>query len=224
MAELLFQDPCGIKIYRQDFKHRSQVKVVFEQENHSHHLRTYRFDNIPDIFESPYCSWTNLAYCGGWSCSDESYLDTAVQSGKKLYAGRFTHLKAKYSPNAPTLEEAKSQFLEFQSTMPTGIVAGVEELILSDDMYLRTYICRTGKISDYFSLDEVFSFYAKHRLELPETWKKEVRRLCDYEIQTYGSKDAPFNYARANSPVELIVTGLLLGYPLESTISLLYGY
>ena len=207
---------------REDFKLRSQVKVVSEITEKRVCLRTYRFDLLHEPVEIPYCSWANLDCCGGWSF-DEEYLDTAVQSGRKLFAGRTTSLKHKYLPNNPTKEEAEHQFMTLEETLPDGIFADIESGV-SDPNCLHTFICRTGAISEYIDLDTVFSFYEKLRTYLSDAEKEEVRRLCDIEIKLYGADSAPFPYTRAATSAQLITTGLLLGYPLESTASILHGY
>ena len=109
MEKVLYQNSKGVSIVREDFKTRSQVKVVSEFAGKRACLRTYRFNLIHEAVEVPYCSWANLDCCGGWSC-DEEYLDTAVQKGLKLFAGITKSLKSEYLPNHPTAEEAKRQF------------------------------------------------------------------------------------------------------------------
>lgn len=188
---------------RGDMKKRSKVTV---RNSRGDCMRIYRFNNIQDRFESPYISWANLDCCGGWAC-DEVYLDTAVQCGAKLYAGRTQTLK---------------QYLAFEATLPEGVVAGQEELRESNQHYLYTFICRTGTIADHIDLDAVFDFYTK--LGIYDAPRDAVCRLCNVEIRQYGTANAPFIYFNAATDAEWITTGLLLGYPLESTASILCGY
>ena len=100
-------------------------------------------------------------------------------------------------------------------------VAGQEELCESNGYYLHTYICRTGTIAEHIDLDAVFDFYCKLGIYAP---RDEVRRLCDVEIRQYGTPNAPFVYFTPYSEAQLIASGLLLGYPLESTVSIVCGY
>lgn len=207
---------------REDFKARSQVKVVSECNGKRYHLRTYRFNCIPEPIEIPYCSWANLDCCGGWSF-DEEYLDTAVQKDLKLFAGRSTLLKGLYTPNFPTRAEVHQRFNAFIDTLPDGVVAGIEPMPV-DTRYFNTFICRTGRITDYVNLDTVFSFYMKLGYNISPAVVREVESLCGYEIERYGTDRAPFDYANADTDAEFITTGLLLGYPIESTVSILQGY
>ena len=90
--------------------------------------------------------------------------------------------------------------------------------------FLYTFICREGTISEYFDLNEVFKFYGKLGLDFPQYVVDQVKALCSIEIKNFGGDKPPFIYYQAGAPVELITTGLLLGYPLESTASILCGY
>lgn len=222
MGVILHQNSLGIKMVREDFKKRSQVKVILENGGKRYCHRTYRFNCIKDTFDSPYISWANLDCCGGWSY-DEDYLATAVQSGRKLFAGIVTPLRQQYLPNYPTEDMAKQQFESFRSTLPSDIFADYEsEPVSFNNLY--TFICRCGRISDYIDLNAVFSFYEKLGIVIPVSMKEKVEHYCDYEIKTFGTSSAPFNYSNAGTGIELITTGLLLGYPIESTASILQGH
>lgn len=222
MGQILHQNSKGVVMVREDFKLRSQVKVISQSSEKPFCLRTYRFNFIHEPVEVPYCSWANLDCCGGWSY-DVEYLDTAVQRGLKLFAGRSTHLKCAHFPKCPTAEEAKHQFATLTETLPAGIFADIESHLDSTD-FLHTYICRTGAISEYIDLDMVFGFYEKLGVHISSEEEAEVKRLCDIEIRRYGTSSAPFQYAQAATKAQLISTGLLLGYPIESTVSILQGH
>lgn len=222
MIELLHKNSKGVTILREDYKKRSQVKVFSEVDGKRHILRSYRFNLISDRFDSPFCSWANLDCCGGWS-ADETYLDTAVQAGRKLYAGRCQYLKSLNLPNYPTRDDALREFQKIVDVLPDGIIADIEGREHGRDC-LYTYICREGRIADYFSLDGVFEFYGKLGLRFPDIIVNEVKELCNLEIKTFGGENPPFLYADADTDVEFITTGLLLGYPIESTASILCGY
>ena len=221
MSIILHQNSKGVTIVRDDFKRRSQGKVYSGFPENKYCIRTYRFDFIQDPIEIPYNSWANLDCCGGWAY-DEEYLNTAVQNGLKLFAGISHSLKHIYTPDYPTRGEALRQFRIFKHTLPTDIFSGVEDQ-QSGPAYLNTFICRIGSISDYINLDTVFESYEKlgHYVSVSE--KKEVEHLCTCEMKLYGTDKAPFSYSQAGTTAEFITTGLLLGYPIESTVSVLHG-
>lgn len=222
MGELLHQNVFGIKMVREDYKKRSQVKVFSETGGKRFVLRAYRFNLIPDRYDSPFISWANLDRCGGWS-SDDNYLDTAVQEGKKLYAGRNQALKTSFFPDNPSKDKALQQFQELIDSFPNSVVGGIETL-LNIENFLYTYICREGRIADYIDIDSVFEFYNKLGLPFPQHVVDQVKTWCNIEIKDFGGENAPFRYFNPYMPEEFITTGLLLGYPLESTASILCGY
>lgn len=193
---ILHENSHGVKIIRIDYAKRSKVVVRNGAEGFIH--RIYRFNNIPETFNSPYISWSNLDCCNGW-IYDKEYLNTAVQQGKKLYAGLWgVHFD--------------------ENMLPENVIAGDE---LNSSHPENTFICRTGKLIDYYELDQVFEFYAKLGYPLSDEVTKQIRELCNHEIFEFRDRKALFNYADAYTDAELITTGLLLGYPLESTCSLL---
>ena len=90
--------------------------------------------------------------------------------------------------------------------------------------FLFTFICRKGRIADYFDIDNVFEFYSKLGFRLPQNVVDKVKTWCNIEIKDFGGEQAPFHYSNPYTPEEFITTGLLLGYPLESTASIICGY
>lgn len=216
MREILFDDGQGIRFVRERQAGMYIVTVQYRAPGakRGSRLMTYRFPVIPETFDSPYLSWRNLSCCGGWAC-DESILDTAVQEGTKLFAGRTQALRDQYVPNAPTLEEARQDFEVFRNSLPPGVY-GAEETLRADGRYFHTYICREGSLSDYFDLGKVFEHYRKLGVDLEPFWA-EIGRLCSVEIKVYGTENAPYPYFNTDSVPQLVTTGLLLGYPIEST-------
>ena len=154
MEIVLHQNSHGVSMVRQDFKLRSQVKVVTSYAGKRHCIRTYRFNRTEQAID---------------------------------------------------------------------ILADVETPAV-DNGCLYTFICRTGCISDHIDLGTVFESYDKLGCHLSEDDKKEITRLCGIEMCQYGKDQAPFSYVHAAGVVQLVVTGLLLGYPIESTASILEGH
>ena len=192
---VLFRNPLGITIERTDYKRRSAVKV----HNNGYNLRTYRFNNVAE-FESPYISWANLDQCGGWATSD-AYLNTAVQRSHKLFA-QIVHFDHR----------------EFETSDEVVITTG--ENHLTGRGYL-THISRKGSLADYYDLAAVREHYSRLGVVLTDNEWIDILVHCCVELTEFGTVDAPFDYVNASTAVELIVTGLLLGYPLESTASII---
>ena len=77
------------------------------------------------------------------------------------------------------------------------------------------------KVCDRNDLDAVFGHYEKLGLPFHQETVKQIRSFCDVDIRSFGEANPPFIYSNAGSIAELITTGLLLGYPLESTASII---
>ena len=191
----LFVNPLGIAFERTDYKKRSKVRV----HNNGYHLNTYRFNNIPE-FKSPWISWENLDQCGGWN-TDPAYLETAVHEGKKLFASTVSskHVTFRESPEV-VIDTRPHDWLEYCNV---------------------TCISRKGCLNDYYDLDAVFEHYDRLGITLYETEKALIREWCNVELSVFATEEAPFDHVNVLNPEELVTNGLLLGYPLESTASIL---
>lgn len=93
------------------------------------HFAKYAFPNVELSVSSPFLSWENLNCCGGWTY-DEKYLFTAVQEGKKLYAGAAIYI----GPTGGT-SEAEARLKEITSSLPNYCKAGKE--IVKNENYFR---------------------------------------------------------------------------------------
>lgn len=215
----LHENSKGVEIVRIDYVKRSKVVVRNKDTGFIH--RTYRFNNTPE-FKSQYLSWANLDCCGGWTYS-ESYLNIAVQEGKKLFAGRCEHARSRYLQLMPTMDELSEKFNAFCEALPTGVVAGIDRNVQIDNMF-NTYVCRTGSISDYYDLSAIRKHYEDLGIILSGNTWIDVLVLSTIELRDFGTEKAPFSYINPTTDAELIITGLLLGYPIESTASILSGY
>lgn len=89
-------------------------------------------------------------------------------------------------------------------------------------------IIKKGKLSDLFNIDEIISAYKNNGIILS---KETLSRFFDMDMVELATNKlnitgAPNTFKQGKIPkdYETILTGLLLGYPLESTASLLNGY
>ena len=202
-----------VKVVRTDTKNRSKVQAhVFVNGEKVEESVTFSFKKLHQTFASPYISWANQACSEIWP-QDEKYTLNAVQDGKRLYSSI-----PQYAPSMQEklqiVEEAKA----ISEQLCDGVFCGCEPVypIATDRDYVHLFICRTGKISSYYDLDAVFAFYKRLGVELSDDEKQEVHRLCEYDILDFG-QHKPYLYAASKTTPELIVSGLLLGFPLEMT-------
>ena len=83
--EIIFESSDGIIIEKPVYPKKGRCQVAVKRKNRRNSLIKYNYKNAPGL-QSPYLNWENLSCCGGWGC-DETYLNTAVQRGLKLFAG-----------------------------------------------------------------------------------------------------------------------------------------
>ena len=194
---VLHKNSKGIQIVRKDYKNRSKVSVIGFSGTV---IRTYRFNNVPE-YHHPYLSWENLDHCGGWA-TDDTYLLTAVQDGKKP--------AAQYVVINESVPEIKPD-------NNTETYCASEQIY---DNYTRNqvYITRTCSLKDLFDIDSIIDAYKKHDIILS---KEELMPYMERPIMDLMKEN--FFLQQAND-AEVVITGLMLGYPIESTASILFGY
>lgn len=201
----LFISGNNIKFERRDFKKRSEVKVINEPINYT--LHTYRFNNIELDYDTKYMNWANMNCCNGWEY-DRAYLKTAVQNDCKLYAG---------------IHVTPEEFEILKSKSEKGIIYGKEKDCIENIDTKNYYICKEGKVSDYIDVEVVFSIYEKLGIIIPNKAKEIILDMAQEEIYKYSSENNKFklDYANAYDICDLVFTGMLLGYPIETTVSII---
>ena len=158
--------------------------------------RVYRFNNIP-FYEHPLLSWANLDCCGGWAY-DKDYLLTAVQDGKKPVADIVEAMLPEVSPS-PSVDVWYD---------PEPVWNGMKLMI----------IARHGCIADFFDLDEIVEAYKKQDVRIERAALEPYAHTPLIELFQEEFWTAP------RTREEWIITGLGLGYPIESTASILCGH
>ena len=159
-------------------------------------FRTYRFNNIP-FYEHPLLSWANLDCCNGW-IYDEDYLLIAVQEGKKSVADIVLS-------ELPDITASPTIDVWYD---PEPVWNGMKHMI----------IARHGCLADFFDLDEIVEAYRKQDVKI------DIAALDPY---THTPLITLFQYnfwVNPRNVAEWVITGLGLGYPIESTASILHGF
>ena len=227
MPEIIFESNVGNGVVFEKTSYKNgRCKVAVKVKSSGCTDMAYRFKNVPGL-ESQYISWENLSYCSGWN-TDNSYLNTSVQCGKKLFAGiSFSTYEAdfvqmqleRFGRKLLVENEARVMIKELKDNLPSDCLLLQEEPDRQNYMGMTIYIviCKKGLISDYFNMEDVFAAYKRLGVQIAAVATNQIRELCRVPIERYAGKAAPFKYSDASNGIELIVTGLLLGYPLEST-------
>jgi len=198
MPEILLATNKGIIFEKTTTKNRCRVSVKNTSDGYAH--MTYRFNNGVEPISSQYISWENLNCCGGWTF-DENYLLTAVQDGKKLCAGITFD-------SAGELEKYKNSLsaeYKFFCAPP-----------MHNGSYTTYYIdvVRDGAICNFINTNEVLKTYVK--LGITDFNKELLTKFFAVPLH-YFINGETLNYRQPRIMEEYIITGLILGYPLEST-------
>ena len=220
---ILNENSFGIRMIRTDKVRRSCVDVV--NEDGYRHVR-YRMNNIP-FYEHPLLSWKNLDYVGGWRIAekDEAYLYTAVQQEHKLMALFTVPL---YEVECPDTEKNLRSIVEEKlKAMCPGLDESHElwRITSVSRNYYGTYcnvtILRRGCLADFFDVKEIVGAY--HRQSFDIVAQEDLEPFFHTELSDlFPEQEQPAS--PSNYFVRSILTGLVLGYPIESTVSLLNGY
>jgi len=199
--EIVFESNRGVVFELTTYTAKRKLAVKNKDGSYTH--MTYHFNN-KDFFRSEYISWENLNCCNGWS-HDKEYLFTAVQDGKKLCAGiTFDSVKEMNI----YLETLGSDYLFYQH-------APVKNGPYS---WYNVDIVRKGCIADYIDIHAVLEAYKNHIDYIDEN---VIKQYLTRPIIELVDGSACFDYANTKNDNELVVTGLLLGYPIETTASLI---
>jgi len=225
MLEILFKTDY-VTFEKTSYKN-GRCKVSVRGKAGGKSLMDYRYLDVPLGFSSPYVSWANLNYCGGWTYN-EADLHTAVQRGQKLYAGIVFDMfdenyaeQCKPRHNLPTEQDAVAIITRLEESIPDDCIIGIEKPDRQGYRcrFRHIFVCKQGCIADYIDTEEVFSAYTRLGIGYTSGIKSCVNYYCGVPIKDFSDSKF-FDYTNPKG-VQYIVTGLLLGYPLESTAYLL---
>ena len=238
LLERQFQYPYdiskSIQFIRKNFKKRSEVKVATCENGVPIYTHTkYHFNNLP-FYEHKYLSWENLNCCGGWPY-DETYLYTAVQKDKKLVAGVTLHKGTpdmKYDELLALIQKEKENpdinynALLTQKTNEWKVDAATTNSYIEKEQYsqfcIRLIIIKKGCLNDFYDLDEILEAYRKQDIILTPQGLSILKNYFNIELSDLFYEGVNnFKYTRLHNSLEAIVCGLGLGYPIESTASLI---
>ncbi len=208
---VLHTNKYGIRIIRIDSKHRTKIRV--ESADGKTVYRIYRCNNLP-FYEHQYLSWANLDCCNGWK-HDDSYLYTAVQKGLKLVAGISITEEAGYPVDENKIHLSIEQLIHpYDKSCEDYYITSIREN--GPYRFINAEIIRRGTLADFYDIDEIIDVYKTHDILV------DINTLYIYfkvELSDlFTGKFNGYEYPNPSTLVECVVTGLGLGYPIESTV------
>lgn len=190
-------------VHVREHKHWN-TKTVY---NNGHVMRVYRRQPKTIRFRSPMVNDFNQHLCGGWRMSDIK--DEQEATVQQLMVGKKPFACITYWQN----QEAAAQ--EDQRRLnAAGLVTDVQKRALQGYQFDHVWdllACQDMRVRDIGDLRALRDDYADvFRMGLE---KDEIIAFADRPLSTFfDGWDSP--------PLPLWLTGLILGYPVENTISL----
>jgi hypothetical protein len=200
---------CGF--YRRDFKNHSRMYVF----NRGNILNYYNYPKVNMPFSSEMVRWENLYYCGGYGIEKED--GTQVYTEDSLFQTVIDGLK----PMAFVIvrEDDRDRFI--YRAEENGLMYTINPHFYKD--HCEVAVTHKGRIKDYFDLTDFIESY------------RIMSRSIGYEILSYEEEKflleksdlnlsdflSGFDYVNPITNADFALTGLLLGYPIESTVAIL---
>lgn len=178
------------------------IEIYKVKGDHKTEIGNIHFQNIGEEYVSPYLNWYNLIFCSNsyGPAPDYEYMNCAVQEGKKTAATIYMNAQS---------DEGK----QLISSLPPDCSA----LPYGENMI---YVFHKGRLGAFFDFDRIKSLYEKHGV-FNLDWRK-ISELFQKDLSYFADeKKCGFSLQSGGCRAEMIVTGLLLGYPIESTVALL---
>ena len=184
--------------------------VVFRQvDRHPHGVvAVIRYQNVGKTCCSPMMNWNNLIRCSNYyvyppeedNFDEPGYMSYAVQKG----------LKPAATFRCPFDSDKVRQL---RTELPSSCLA------LPYKEENTTFFCRKGKLADFYDINDIQDIYSLHGIYDPD-WGK-IKEYCNHEISFFADNNSSgISIERGAEGINQTITvGLLLGYPIESTVA-----
>jgi hypothetical protein len=161
-------------------------------------VRKYIYPNIRTEFKSEMVNDFNLHFCGEWTWPDVDY-----------EYGLIDRVRRKKKPMGIYICDTRGELNKLKHT-----IRYLNLNITKKDRELG--FCQKGTLKDLFDLDSLQKDYVSYLGYKAIGFEKIKDKTLDECI-------APFDYDNPKNNEELIITGLVFGYPIESTVSIILG-
>ena len=205
-------------IFHRFFK-KTEHKLIYVR---GHMLHRYVYPRIERQFISPMVNDFNLGFVGGWFFKDkhDQSIDTSTHLVKRVVSGmKPMAWTGAYKKNYNEHVEEQYQLEKYAR------MAGMATKIVDKGDQIRLTVCHKGRIDKLFDLDSLKTDYEKFCLDkfnggnsfLEKGITNTISLLERKRLEDYMDwiKDSE------NEIEQLILTGLILGYPHETTFAIL---
>ncbi|MCG7380050.1 hypothetical protein MH215_23940 [Paenibacillus sp. ACRSA] len=202
--------------YRRDYNDTSDMVVM----GNDHSMLRYKYPKASNIpFHSSLVRWHNLFFCGGYSIrfSNGEQTDT--------YDRLFDAVRTGLKPTGfwpLTSEELEATLQKLKQTDL------IWKVTINDHPYFQYEIgvAIKGKMKDHFDMNKLTASYQlfSKKLGYDLLSKKDEDIILSYEDVDLAWLLEGFDYGDPGKKNHArVLTGLILGYPIESTVALLTG-
>jgi hypothetical protein len=199
--------------YRRDYKENHEMVVM----SNGFSLCRYKYPrgiNIP--FQSPMLSWRNLTFCGGYNI----LLENGDNAGSEMRL--FEAVANGLKPIGFIIVNSNLEVI-VESVKESGLH---NRISMNSSGYYEVAISNQGKVKDHFDLNKLICSYRLYSEKLgydilQSEDEKKLMETNELEL-AFFLKD--FEYANSQKQNwEHVLTGMLLGFPIESTVALIDG-
>lgn len=195
-------------VYIRQYKNTTNKLFI----NDGHLMRLYKYPNIKRKFFSPKINDYNLHLCGGWAFRGINGEEAIIRVITNLKPMGFFITTAVKKWEA-ICKKSELPYIITPNHIPT-------------EKHFNIGISCSGTFGDNFDLQNLAIDYVTHanKVKTPlsaekiEKIENFISSLKNTAIASYLTSD----YANPYSTEELIITGLILGYPIETTVSILW--
>jgi hypothetical protein len=179
-------------IYIRDYDNRQEKLFI----NNGSLMRKYQYPNIRTEFKSENVNDFNLHFCGEWNWPDVDHK-----------YGLIDRVRRNLKPMGHIVCETRGGLNKLKHTIKyLKLNITTQEKVLG--------FCQQGTLKDLFDLGplqkDYFNYLGHEAID--------IRKIED---KTLDECITSFDYDNPTNEEELIITGLVFGYPIESTVSII---
>jgi|UPI00041DD0DE hypothetical protein len=198
-------------LYRRDYKENSVMLAI----NNGNVVRRYKYPKIQIPFNSKMVRWQNLHFCGGLGIPRPE--GTNAGANDELLQAVIDGLK----PVGFIITDKPEIYIN------EAMESQCKYIINNNVAWLQNYkevaIANSGKLKDNFDLNSLIESYRLMSIEVG--WnlltKEDESRLLSKGNCNLSDFLVDWDYANPKSNYDLALTGLLLGFPIESTVAIM---
>ncbi len=195
-----YKDRIEINLYKIDKSSRFSREYTSPVRTLCHRIE---YKNIGEEYKSRYLSWYNLFFCSNCyhPAVDDHYLSTAVQKELKTAA-----LGLRFSTHTKKGKRFKRHLPDFCGCSLWG-----------ETSY---YVYTKGTLNALFDMEKIRHIYEMHglgNLDWDKIFEISMLDMADFTDCSNPDICVPFPITKE----QYVLNGLVLGYPVESTIALL---